>query len=133
KKLSKIVITHPEMQCPNLDIATQVELAGEGCLMEYCAINCMPMFQSVTSEQMKEAMDAVGADHAIIATDSGQPFSPKTPDMFRVFAQVLHEKGVAIDDISKMAIHNPARLLGVTPRNTGVKFMKEVSGVAQDA
>ncbi len=133
KKLSKIIITHPEMQCPNLDIATQVELAGEGCLMEYCAINCMPMFQSVTSEQMKEAMDAVGADHAIIATDSGQPFSPKTPDMFRVFAQVLHEKGVAIDDISKMAIHNPARLLGVTPRNTEIKFMKEVSGVAQDA
>ena len=92
----------------------------------------MPMFQSVTSEQMKEAMDAVGADHAIIATDSGQPFSPKTPDMFRMFAQVLHEKGVAIDDLSKMAIQNPARLLGVTPKNAEVKFMDEVQGVAQD-
>ena len=132
RKLAKIVVTHPEMQCPNLDIPTQVELAGQGCLMEYCAVNCMPMFQSVTSEQMKEAMDAVGADHAIIATDSGQPFSPKTPDMFRMFAQVLHEKGVAIDDLSKMAIQNPARLLGVTPKNAEVKFMDEVQGVAQD-
>ena len=133
KKLSKIIITHPEMQCPDLDIATQVELAGQGCMMEYCAINCMPMFQSVTSEQMIEAIGAVGVDHAIIATDSGQPFSPKTPDMFRMFAQVLHEKGVAIDDISKMAIQNPARLLGVTPRNPQVKFLEEVSGVAQNA
>ena len=133
KKLSNIIITHPEMQCPNLDIATQVELAGQGCMMEYCAINCMPMFQSVTSEQMIEAIDAVGADRAIIATDSGQPFSPKTPDMFRTFAQVLHEKGVAIDDISKMAIQNPARLLGVTPRNPQVKFLEEVSGVGQNA
>ena len=132
RKLAKIVVTHPEMQCPNLDIPTQVELAGQGCLMEYCAVNCMPMFQSVTSEQMKEAVDAVGADHAIIATDSGQPFSPKTPDMFRMFAQVLHEKGVAIDDLSKMAIQNPARLLGVTPKNAEVKFMDEVQGVAQD-
>ena len=132
KKLAKIVVTHPEMQCPNLDIPTQVELAGQGCVMEYCAVNCMPMFQSVTSEQMKEAMDAVGADHAIIATDSGQPFSPKTPDMFRMFAQVLHEKGVAIDDLSKMAIQNPARLLGVTPRNPEVTFMDEVRGVAQN-
>ena len=132
RKIAKIVVTHPEMQCPNLDIPTQVELAGQGCLMEYCAVNCMPMFQSVTSEQMKEAMDAVGADHAIIATDSGQPFSPKTPDMFRMFAQVLHEKGVAIDDLSKMAIQNPARLLGVTPKNAEVKFMDEVQGVAQD-
>ena len=35
--------------------------------------------------------------------------------------------------IPKMAIQNPARLLGVTPRNSQVKFMKEVSGVAQNA
>ena len=89
----RIVVTHPEMQCPNLSIDTQIELARAGCLMEYCAVNCMPMFQSVTSDQMKEAIDAVGPENAVIATDSGQPFSPKLPDMFRSFAQVLYEKG----------------------------------------
>ncbi len=128
----KIIVTHPEMQCPNLSIETQVALAKRGCVMEYCAVNCMPMFQSVTSEQMIDAIEAVGADNAVIATDSGQPFTPKTPDMFRSFAQVLHEKGVALEDIWKMAMRNPARLLGVEPAHAEVQKMNELFGVAQD-
>lgn len=127
----KIVVTHPEMQCPNLSVDTQVALSKQGCLMEYCAVNCMPMFQAVSSDQIRDAIAAVGADRAIIATDSGQPFSPKTPDMFRMYAQVLHEKGVTLDDIATMAIRNPANLLGVTPRNADVKLHDELFGVAQ--
>ena len=127
----RIVVTHPEMQCPNFSIDTRIELAREGCLMEYCAVNCMPMFQAVTSDQMKEAIDAVGPENAVIATDSGQPFSPKLPDMFRSFAQVLHEKGVSLEALAAMAIRNPTRLLGIEPRNTGVVPMDELYGVAQ--
>ncbi len=107
-------------------------MAKRGCVMEDCAVNCMPMFQSVTSEQMIDAIEAVGADNAVIATDSGQPFSPKTPDMFRSFAQVLHEKGVALEDIWKMAMRNPARLLGIEPTHAAVQPMDELFGVAQD-
>ena len=128
----RIIVTHPEMQCPDLSIETQVELAGAGCLMEYCAVNCMPMFQAVTSDEMKEAIDAVGPENSVIATDSGQPFSPKLPDMFRSFAQVLHEKGVSLEAIATMAIRNPARLLGIEPRNTDVVLMDELFGVAQE-
>ena len=73
----RIIVTHPEMQCPNLSIDTQIALAKEGCMMEYCAVNCMPMFQSVSSDQMKEAIDAVGPENSIIATDSGQPVQPQ--------------------------------------------------------
>ena len=94
----------------------------------------MPMFQAVTSDQMKEAIDAVGPENAVIATDSGQPFSPKLPDMFRSFAQVLqvlHEKGVSLEALAAMAIRNPTRLLGIEPRNTGVLPMDELYGVAQ--
>ncbi len=92
----------------------------------------MPMFQSVTSDQMKDAIDAVGADRSIIATDSGQPFSPKTPDMFRMFAQVLHEKGISLEDIATMAIKNPARLLGIKPKLDKVQLAEELFGVAQN-
>lgn len=132
KNHNKIVVTHPEMQCPNLDLRTQVELAQQNCLMEYCAVNCMPMFQSVSSDQMKEAIDAVGADRAIIATDSGQPFSPKTPDMFRMFAQILYEKGVSLADIATMAIRNPACLLDIRPLHDSVQLMDELFGVARE-
>jgi hypothetical protein len=132
KNHNRIIVTHPEMQCPNLPIDVQITLAKEGCMMEYCAVNCMPMFQSVTSDQMKDAIDAVGPANAIIATDSGQPFSPKTPDMFRIFAQVLHEKGLDLDAIATMAIRNPAKLLGIAPKNDSVIAHEELGGVAQD-
>ena len=72
------------------------------------------------------------AENAVIATDSGQPFSPRTPDMFRSFAQVLHEKGVTLDQIWKMAMRNPARLLGIEPAHGAVQPMDELFGVAQD-
>ena len=127
----KIVVTHPEMQCPDLSLDVQVQLARQGCVMEYCAVNCMPMFQAVTSDRMKESIEAVGPENAIIATDSGQPFSPRLPDMFRSFAQVLHEKGLPLDAIAAMAIRNPARLLGIEPRRTDVRLMDELFRVAQ--
>ncbi len=127
----KIVVTHPEMQCPDLSLDVQVQLARQGCVMEYCAVNCMPMFQAVTSDRMKESIEAVGPENAIIATDSGQPFSPRLPDMFRTFAQVLHEKGLPLEAIAAMAIRNPARLLGIEPRRTDVRLMDELFGVAQ--
>ena len=100
--------------------------------MEYCAVNCMPMFQSVSSDQMKEAIDAVGPENSIIATDSGQPFSPKTPDMFRMFAQILHEKGLDLDAIAAMAIRNPARLLGIAQGTIASSRTPRLRGVAQD-
>ena len=128
----RIIVTHPEMQFPNLSIDIQIALAKEGCMMEYCAVNCMPMFESVTSDQMKEAIDAVGPANAIIATGSGQPFSPKTPDMFRMFAQVLHEKGLDLGAIAAMVIRNPAKLLGIAPRNDSVIAHDELGCVAQD-
>lgn len=129
--IRKIVVTHPEMQCPSLSTEAQVELAEQGCVMEYCAVNCMPMFQSVSSDQLRDAIQAVGPERSIIATDSGQPFSPRTPDMFRMYAQVLHEKGIPLDDIATMAIRNPARLLGVAPARRSVKLSDELFGVAQ--
>jgi len=114
KKVQRIVITHPEFVVPKLDIKTQVELAQQGCFMEYCAASIFPMIACATAEQVKEMIEAVTPERAILATDSGQPFSARTPEQMRVFAQVLHEKGVSEAAIAQMAIKNPAYLLGVT-------------------
>lgn len=122
RNVEKIIITHPEMYVPNLSIETQVELAKQGCFMEYCAVNCMPMFHCVTPEQFKEAIDAVTPEKSIIATDSGQPFSPTTPELFRIFAQSLYERGVSLDAIAQMAIKNPAGLVGIEPKRESVVF-----------
>ncbi len=126
KKHPKIMITHPEMYVPHLDLKTQVELAKAGCFMEYCAVNCMPMFHCVLPEQLKEMIDAVTPERTILATDSGQPFSPKPPELFRIFAQMLYERGVSEDAIAQMAIRNPASLFGFTPPNDSLQFSDKI-------
>jgi uncharacterized protein DUF6282 len=127
--VKKIIITHPEMYVPNLDIRTQVELAEQGCFMEYCAVNCMLTFHCVTPEQFKEAIDAVTPARAILATDSGQPFSPKTPDLFRIFVQALYERGVPLEAIAQMAIKNPAALVGIVPKQDHVVYSEANVGL----
>lgn len=109
----KVLITHPEYTIPNLDVAAQVELAKAGCYLEYCVSNCLPIPNAVRIEDVKEMIEAVGPERAVIASDSGQPFNPRPPEGLRVFAQCLHEKGMDEKDIRKMAIDNPKALLGI--------------------
>jgi hypothetical protein len=117
KGLKRILITHAEYAAPKLDIPTQVDLAKAGCYMEYCAGSCMPMQHMVIPEEFVEMINAVTPAHAVIATDSGQPFHAKPPDQFRLFAQTLHEFGITEEAIKQMAITNPAYLLNVAPSN----------------
>ena len=98
---------------PNLDVATQVELAKAGCFLEYCGVNCSPIPDTVTIGEIKEMIESVGPERAILASDSGQPFNARPPEVLRVFAQCLHENGMSEKDIRRMAVDNPKALLGV--------------------
>ena len=113
RKLRKLLITHPEFTVPNLDLKTMVELAQQGVFMEFCGIDCFPIPQTVSTDRLKEMIEAVTPARAVLSSDSGQPFSPKPPETLRVFAQCLHEKGITEEDIKQMAIKNPELLLGV--------------------
>lgn len=113
KQVNRIVITHPEYYVPNLDTDAIVALAKEGAFMEFCAVSCGPMTPASSIERVKEMIDAVGPEHAVIASDTGQPFSPRPPEALRVFAQCLYERGVSEAAIRRMAIDNPKRLLGL--------------------
>lgn len=114
RNVKRLVVTHPEFAVPNLDVATMQELAREGAVMEFCAVNCFPMSPSVSLDRVKELVDEVGPQNIILSSDSGQPFNPKPPETLRTYVQCLHEKGVDEASIRRMCITNPARLLGVT-------------------
>ncbi len=114
KNVGRLLITHPEYTVPNLDIDTMVQLARQGAYMEFCAVSCGPMTPASSIERVKDMIDAVGPEHAIVSSDTGQPWSPRPPEALRVFAQCLHERGIAETAIAQMAITNPARLLGLS-------------------
>lgn len=109
----RLVITHPELAAPKLDIATMVDLARAGCYMEFCAVNLLPVFYSISLDGLVEAINAVTPERTILSSDGGQPFNPRPHEAIRVVAQSLLEKGVSADAISTICSANQKFLLDV--------------------
>jgi hypothetical protein len=112
-KLRKVLVTHPEYTVPNLDIDSAVQLARAGAFMEFCGASCFPMPGVTRLERIKEMIEAVGLERAVLASDSGQPFNPRPPETFRVFVQCLHERGMPEEALRQIGIKNAEYLLGV--------------------
>jgi len=110
---TKLVVTHPELATPKLDLPTMVELAKAGVLMEFCLVNILPVFYSVSLRGLAEMIAAVTPECAVISTDGGQPFNPRPHEVLRMGLQSLHEVGVTEAAIRTMSITNPRKLLGL--------------------
>jgi len=115
--LKRLLITHPEYTVPDLDLDTMIDLGKRGVYMEFCAANVFPIIAKMTLVQMKEIIEAVGPEHAIISSDAGQPFHPSPPEMLRSYVQGLHEKGLSEQAIRTMCIDNPRFLLNLPLSN----------------
>jgi hypothetical protein len=109
--VKKIVVTHPEFEVVNMSVRDQIELARKGAYMERTILPVTPMWRSMDVDAMVKIIKDVGADHAIMATDLGQVHNPKPVEGYRMFIQMLLEKGVTPQEIEVMARRNPARLL----------------------
>src|SRR5262249_2598850 len=109
----RVVITHPELATPKLDLPTMVQLAKAGAYMEFCAVNLLPTFNCLSLQGLIESIEAVTPDRAILSSDGGQPFNPRPHEAVRVVAQSAYEKGLALETIRKICIQNPSRLLGL--------------------
>jgi hypothetical protein len=111
--VKNIVITHPELKTPNLDIPAMKDLASAGCVMEFCAIYLLPVFPYLKLDWLIEAIEAVGPARAIISSDGGQPFHPKPAECLRIAACALEERGIPHAVIAALFIDNPRMLLGL--------------------
>lgn len=109
----RIVITHPELAAPKLDLPTMIQLAKAGAYMEFCAVNLLPLFYSISLQGLIEAIEAVTPERTIISSDGGQPFNPRPHEAIRIVVQSLHENGVSVETINKICIANHKFLLNL--------------------
>lgn len=72
----------------------------------------------VSVEGVAAAVQALGAANCVLTSDAGQRHNPYPGEALRIFAQQLHELGVAADDVYTMVRDNPARLLGLSGSGT---------------
>ena len=66
------------------------------------------------SRKVVEAIEAIGAERAILMSDTGQRHNPMPAEALRVFAQSVHESGVSEQDVERMIKQNPSELLGLS-------------------
>jgi microsomal dipeptidase-like Zn-dependent dipeptidase len=81
---------------------------------EYAAMDeGIAVGQKVAVRDVGEQIQAVGADHCIIATDFGVYTLPPPVEGFREFIACMLDVGLTEDEIRKLVSTNPAQLLGL--------------------
>lgn len=109
----KILVTHPDLKLSGVSTEEQKALAAEGALLEKDLIAMMPVWQSMSLEEMAKSIREVGPPHCVLGTDFGQLHHPSPAEGLRIFIQMLLERGITADEIRTMVATNPGRLLGL--------------------
>lgn len=110
KGIEKIVVTHVDFPSTFYTIEEQKELMQYGAYMEHCYTTFATgkVDFNTTLEQIRE----IGPDRVILSTDLGQKTGKYPDEGLLEFAERLLENGFSKDDIHKMVVDNPKKLLG---------------------
>ena len=113
RKVEKICLTHPFVKVPGVDLSFLKEIIPKGVFAEfgYCTIS--PMWADARLDQVKEAIQTLGAEHCVIMSDGGQIHNPWPHEGLRIFAQCLYEKGISQKELETMMTLNPKQLMGL--------------------
>jgi hypothetical protein len=115
----RILITHPELSITNMSIAVQQALAGPGVFFERCLIvtvppgPLVPPGPTVPLSAIAAAVQQVGPETTVLATDFGQPENPSPVEGLQRYIAGMMELGISQKDIERVTQINPARLLGL--------------------
>lgn len=107
----RCLVNHPFFRVVDLPLETQVELADQGAVMEYCAY-AVQSTAGHSTERVARAIETVGADHVAIATDYGQADNPPVPGLAE-FARAVVDQGVPRETVRTTLTETPARVLGL--------------------
>lgn len=109
KGISKIIITHVDFPTTFYTVEEQKELLEYGAYMEHCYTTFKT--GKVGFEETLKQIRALGADHVILSTDLGQKTGKYPDEGLLEFAEKLVENGFTEEEIHKMAVVNPGKLL----------------------
>ncbi|WP_110955156.1 DUF6282 family protein [Anaerosinus massiliensis] len=113
--VNKIVINHPEWWSIAMPIEMQKKLVPYGVYFERCyATRCPGKDYEKNFAKNLAAIQAVGYESTIIATDGGQLENPMWSDALSEYIGFLLNAGVSQTMIDTMTKRSPAKLLGLS-------------------
>ena len=111
--VAKIVVNHPEWATVDMSIDDQKRLAQFDVYFERCYARNVGGKYDKNFERNLQAMEALGFESTIVATDGGQVENPLWSDALAEYIGYLLNAGVPKSTVDLMTKQNPARVLGL--------------------
>lgn len=103
------LVNHPFFRVTDLSIDAQERLVERGAVMEYCAY-AIESTPGHTAEAVADALERLGPDHCVLATDYGQVGNPAVPGLAD-YAQDVVDAGASPGTVRECLATTPASLL----------------------
>jgi len=112
--VKKIVITHPEYHIVGMTLEQQMKIVRDYDVLlerEYA----QPVGNQFISnlESNAKAVQAIGAEHIVLATDSGQTNTPYWCEAVRESIDYYRKAGITEEKLHQMMVWNPSKMLGL--------------------
>lgn len=113
--VKKIVVTHPLASFVSYGVDDMKEILDLGATYLEHVYNdtTRQVSHPITREALFEGIKAIGADHCIMSTDSGQWLNPVPIQQMGIYIQDMLDFGFSPQEIRTMVAHNPAKMLGL--------------------
>ena len=111
-----IVVTHAMIAPIHMQIPEMLEAAKLGAYVEFVYNGLIGPYKEFEFADYARAIRAIGADHAILASDLGQVQNPVHTDGWLAYLAGMKKEGFSDAEIHRMTMENPAALLELQPQ-----------------
>ena len=110
--LKKLVVNHPEYWIIGLTEDEQKRIVESGAYVEHSFVFTTVVVPKRTSfSKIARMIRRHGHERCLMATDSGQPPIPSSPQALRIFVDQMRKEGIPQSHIDVMIRSNPLELL----------------------
>lgn len=112
--VSDVLVTHPFANFLDYSHDQLREITDLGATLEF-HYNCTTemMGHAATIEDFVAAMDVVGVENVVMATDGGATVNPPAMEQFERFVREMRAAGVSEAEIRTMTAETPSRIFGL--------------------
>lgn len=110
--VEKIILTHPAYETTDLSVEDIRQLTALGGVYAEQSYALMPI-DGLTAGEVADYIRGVGAEYTILSTDLGQKGRMSSGEGMDLFLSLMEEEGIPAADLRRMAVENPAKLLGL--------------------
>jgi hypothetical protein len=114
--IARIMVTHAMGPPVGMNLAQMKEAVAMGAYIEFVGGMVQAPHRAFTPQQYLDAMRAVGLDHVILSSDSGQVGRAFPDDTLAMTAGQLRALGMTPAELHQIMVDNPAKLLGLPPK-----------------